>query len=170
MKLDSFQKITRSPKAIMSLFLIIVALTLLSSFYFYTKYQKTQAILDGPNKAAKEAVKSLIAKVGKHVELPSSEDPAIATVSDIEQLKNQPFFQKAENGDKVLIYTQAKKAYLYRPRVDKIIEIGPVMTQQETQTVAGSQSASTKVSGLEEESASKPAQFQRKQFNIKPAL
>ena len=50
----------------------------------------------------------------------------MATVSDLEKLKDQPFFAKAKIGDKVLIYTDAKKAILYDPVNDKIVEVAPI--------------------------------------------
>lgn len=68
----------------------------------------------------------LIAEVGKLVELPINEEPKIATVSDVTQLKDREFFAQARNGDKVLIYEKAKKAILYRPSTKKVIDIGPV--------------------------------------------
>ncbi len=51
------------------------------------------------------------------------EIPSIATVTDKEKLDEQPFFQSAENGDKVIIYPQSKRAYLFRPREQKIIDM-----------------------------------------------
>ena len=51
----------------------------------------------------------LIATVGKLISLPTDEKPTIATVTDIEKVKDQPFFKSAKNGDKVLIYTKAQK-------------------------------------------------------------
>lgn len=96
------------------------------SYYFYSQYQKSQKLLQNPTEAAREETKSLIAKVSRLIELPNNEEPTIATVSDKEKLKDQAFFSKAENGDKVLIYTQAKKAILYRPGANKVIEVAPI--------------------------------------------
>lgn len=94
-------------------------------YYFYNKYQETKKILENPEEAAKIETKKIVEKVGKLIELPSGE-PTIATVLDKEKLKDQPFFAKAENGDKVLIYAEAQTAILYRPSINKIIGFAPL--------------------------------------------
>lgn len=81
--------------------------------------------MKNPTEAARQEVKALMERVGKLIELPN-EEPTVATISDKEKLKDQPFFVKSENGDKVLIYTQARKAILYRPSTNKIIEVSTV--------------------------------------------
>lgn len=106
--------------------LIVIIIAAFPSLYFYNKYQKTQQLLKNPNQVNKEEIKSLVSKVGKLLELPQGEEPTVATVSDVKKLKDQPFFAKAQNGDKVLIYTNAKKAILYRPSTNKIIEVAPI--------------------------------------------
>lgn len=121
-------KINLPPKkSLATVFIIVVALALASvpSYYFYDKYQKSQELLKNPTEAARQEVKTLVAQVGKHIELPK-EDPTVATVSDKDKLKDQAFFAKAQNGDKVLIYTQSRKAILYRPTTNKIIEVSTV--------------------------------------------
>lgn len=70
-------------------------------------------------------VAEVMAKVGAIAVLPS-DTPQVATVSDVTKLHAQPFFKNAQNGDKVLIYAGYKKAVLYRPSVNKIVEMGPV--------------------------------------------
>ena len=58
--------------------------------------------------------------------LPTGETPTIATVTDLAPLKNQPFFANARVGYKVIIYTNAKRAILYDPVSDKIVETAPL--------------------------------------------
>lgn len=65
-------------------------------------------------------------EVGKLIDLPTGEEPTLATVTGIEKLRSQPFFQRAKNGDKVLIYAQARKAYLYDPVAKKILDVAPI--------------------------------------------
>jgi hypothetical protein len=72
-----------------------------------------------------DEVTTLQAILAQYMELPS-EPPTLATVSDVSKLRNETFFTRAQNGDKVLIYPTTKKAYLYRPSTKKIIEVGPV--------------------------------------------
>ncbi len=54
--------------------------------------------------------------------LPTNEEPVIKTVTNLEEVKYQPFFMNAEVGDQVIIYSVAKKAILFRPSTNKIIE------------------------------------------------
>ncbi len=104
--------------------------------YFY--YQSTKAQKQtNPQQAAQEEVKKIVAEVGKLIELPAGEDPTVATVTDISKLKDQPFFQKAKNGNKVLIYTNARKAILYDPALRKVIDVAPInIGTQSAQTSA----------------------------------
>jgi len=104
--------------------LIILAST--PSYYFYTQYKKAQQRLDNPNIAATEETKALIDRVGQHIVLPVDEQPTVATISDKEKLKDQPFFANAKNGDKVLIYNLARRAILFDPVADKIIDVAPI--------------------------------------------
>ena len=94
--------------------------------YDYSQVRKENERLSDPQLAAQDATKALVEAVGRLTDLPQGETPTIATVSDVSKLQNQAFFAKAQNGDKVLIYTQAKRAILYRPSTNKVIEIAPV--------------------------------------------
>lgn len=75
----------------------------------------------------------LVERVGRLMTLPD-EQPTIATVTDPTKLPNEPFFLQAKTGDKVLIYTAAKKAVLYDPVADKILEVAPLTMDAGTQT------------------------------------
>ncbi len=108
--------------------LVVIAAIALAVF-FGVKYHQTQnknKLLLNPQIAAQQQVADAVSAVGKLVQLPSNETPTLATVTDASKLKSQAFFANAQNGDKVLIYTQAKEAILYRPSTNKIIQIAPV--------------------------------------------
>ena len=94
-----------------------------SAYYFYNE---VSALKQDPNKTAREETAKLIARVGKLIVLPEGEVPTVATVSDPEKLKDQPFFAKAKQGNKVLIYTNARKALLYDIESNKIVEVAPI--------------------------------------------
>ncbi len=102
-------------------FLIIILAGI--AFYFYTQYNDLKA---DPEAQATEEIDALVMEVGKLIVLPADERPTVATVTDMDKLKDQPFFANAQNGYKVLIYTQAKKAILYDPIARKIIEVAPI--------------------------------------------
>ena len=71
-------------------------------------------------------------KVGKLIQLPD-EEATVATVEDASKLADQEFFANALNGDKVLIFTESKKAVLYRPSTNMVINSGPVVINSTTE-------------------------------------
>lgn len=90
--------------------------------------------------SAASELRNLVEAVGRLIILPDNEQPTIATVTDLEKLKGQAFFASAQAGDKVLIYANAKKAILYRPDGNKIIELAPLNTTESSPPSVNSQS------------------------------
>ncbi len=113
------------------LILVLFVGSSITAAYFYFQWKKA---VTAPS--AEEEIAEVIGVIGTYMELPQGETPTIATVLDKEKLADQAFFNKSENGDKVLIYTTAKKAILYRPSTKKVIEVAPIYfdDQQETGT------------------------------------
>lgn len=123
----------------------LLLIALIPTIYFYNQFQNTQRLLQNPSIAAQEELNSLVVRVGRLIELPKNETPTVATVSDVSKLKGQQFFANAVNGDKVLIYEKAKKAILYRPSINRIIEVGPInigQTATEPQATSSAKVAS----------------------------
>lgn len=108
-------------------FLVVLSILIIIVLgYVYFQTQNGNPIVPGQKPDVLVRDKSIIAKVGNLMLLPTNETPQIATVSDKSKLGDQSFFINAENGDKVLIYVINKKAILYRPSINKIIEVGPL--------------------------------------------
>ncbi|MBX4195358.1 hypothetical protein KW796_00095 [Candidatus Parcubacteria bacterium] len=66
---------------------------------------------------------SIVAQVGRVVDLPKDEMPTIATITTMENLRDQPFFKDAMVGDKVIVFNNSRKAILYRPGTKKVIGV-----------------------------------------------
>lgn len=91
--------------------------------FFGWKYQHDQWLSKNPQEAAVEETNNLVKQVSKLTVLPMGETPTIATVFDKSRLAGQPFFIRAEEGDKVLIFAKEGRAILYRPSTNRIVEI-----------------------------------------------
>lgn len=104
-----------------------------AAYYYRDQAAKLKV---NPQEAAQAEVSALIAKVSQLILLPTDEEPTVATVADPDKLKDQVFFKNAHKGDKVLIYTTARKAVLYDPVAHKIIEVAPVSIGPETAAAA----------------------------------
>jgi hypothetical protein len=89
-------------------------------------YSEVRTLKKNPQATAQEEANDLVWKVSKLVVLPEGETPTVATVADPEALKDQAFFAKAEKGDKVLIYAQAKKAILYSVSLNRVVDVAPL--------------------------------------------
>ena len=103
-------------------YLLIAAVAGFATYFWY----EAQALKKNPQRAAQEETLRLIGAISKLIVLPEGENPTVATVTDPERLREQPFFANAQTGDKVLIYTNSRKAILYSPTQNKIIEVAPI--------------------------------------------
>lgn len=90
------------------------------ALYLYTEHA---TLTQHPNAANQKKIETVVAKVGKLIDLPTGETPTLATVTDAESLKGQLFFENAQIGDEVLLYSNARKAYLYRPSQNILVEV-----------------------------------------------
>lgn len=97
----------------------LLLFTVAAAGYYYLQTRD----LRGQAGATVGELQELISRVGRLMVLPEGEQPALATVNDPAQLAGAPFFTLAKAGDKVLIYPVAKKAILYDPTADKILEV-----------------------------------------------
>lgn len=130
------------PKIPFKIYVVILIILLAGGgaggIYYFYKYQKTKV----------PEVKTLVTKVGKLMLLPSDEDPSVVTVVDIEKLKDQAFFAKAQNGDKTLIYNNAKIAILYSPERNLILNVSPISVNPEAQNLKVALYNGTNTTGL----------------------
>ena len=122
---------TKQVKIIVAILCICATLGIASSFYFYSLTREVETRLGESDK--------VIAQIGQLILLPEGEIPTVATVDDLELLRDQAFFANAELGDKVLIYNKAKKAFLFRPSQGKIIEVSGITIDVDVTTDATTQ-------------------------------
>lgn len=106
---------------------VVVALVLIVGCfgaYFYLTHQSNRNWND---------VAYVTNRVAQHMLLPTDETPALLTVTDSTKLTTT-FLKQAQNGDKILIYQNNKKAIIYRPSLDRVIAIGPVVIDDVSNT------------------------------------
>lgn len=124
----------RTKKILLSV--VVVVGMVLPSSYFYARYAALDAQLKNPSALSVRQTQELIMKLGRLMELPSGEEPTVATITDREKLSGQEFFANAQNGDKLIIYKQAKKAIIYRSTTNKIVDVGPVTVTEKAATAS----------------------------------
>ena len=116
------------PKPVLIALIALIVLSLGAAGYFYWRFSELKS---NPQKFVQQETQALINRVARLIVLPEGETPTIATVSDPEKLKDQPFFAKAKAGDKVLIFSTSQRAILYDPTNDIIVEVAPINIGQE---------------------------------------
>lgn len=151
-----FSKANNSKKIILAVIIFVVCSGLLFTLF------KTRLNPPKSNLSFTPTTQNITRKVSTLVDLPISEQPSdIRNVSDVAKLSGNPFFEKARNGDVVLLYQKNKTAILYRPKSGKVVAIGllnlsngQVAGQNTTASVTPSPSASPSTSQSSGEVAS----------------
>lgn len=118
-----FFHISKKGAALFLIIMIVITGVAGTLFLFYLRIQELQKLVQDPQAATREEIKTITGKLSSLFELPKDEEPTLATILDKEKIKD-PFFNKAENGDKLLVYIKSGKAILYRPKINKIIDFG----------------------------------------------
>lgn len=111
-------------RAIPKLPWLIVLLALVFSIFMFVQYRDAKAKLQPTNQ--NNRVLTTVQKVGKIMVLPAGQPSTVATVKDVSKLRQEAFYANAQNGDILLVYSNAKKAILYRPSTNQIVNVAPV--------------------------------------------
>ncbi len=132
--LKKIKKFSEAPKSMApkrkKMFKIIFWLAIIALFAIFIFYFHHKNLKNNPDVATQEEVNQVVAQVSKIMDLPQGETPTLATINDITKLKDQTFFRDAQNGDKILVYANAKEAIIYRPGVNRIINVAPLIIEQ----------------------------------------
>ncbi len=112
------------PNKFKIIFFVLIILTICSlalSTLLFFKINKADSA-----ETSEEEIRDITKEIGHFMVLPKDEVPTLITVTDLNEVKDQPFFKNALVGDKVLVYVKQGRAILWRPSVKKIIEFLPV--------------------------------------------
>ncbi len=125
-------------KIINIVLIIALIFTASTSIIFYIELSK---INNNPQEVAQKQADSIIQMIGKLIVLPEGETPSVIKITDPTKLKDQPFFANSKAGDYVLLYSDAEKAVLYDPIMNKVVDIAPfdVSSNSASSTVTSSQ-------------------------------
>lgn len=115
----------RSRRGVISVLLVLLLLTTGVSALLFIKYQR--ALGSNPS----EERQQIISKI-EHVVLLPNEDPSLSTVVDSTKFTNQTLRDRAKNGDKLLIYAEAKRLVIYRPATQKVVDLLTIQEKQPT--------------------------------------
>lgn len=104
------------------------------------RLEQTKKELEEVKKSTKaggeELAKQVLEKVRWHMDVPVEPVPTVATIVDIERLREaNEFYAAAENGDHLIITN--KRAILYDPDRDVILDVVPVVIDETAQTTPG---------------------------------
>lgn len=80
---------------------------------------------------------TVVNQLSKLMVLPSDETPQVITITDIDKFNNQPFFKDAKNEDLLILYAKNKKAILFDPKANKIINTAPISVATESASFSG---------------------------------
>lgn len=104
---------TKKRLAVTVTLVVLIIVAVVSGLYWWKENSATQSEL--------QTVK---AKVGRLYLLPKDETPALVSVVDASKLSSSYLKQYAKTGDKLLLYQKQGKVIIYRPSIDKIVDIG----------------------------------------------
>lgn len=122
-------KINKRPLIIgSSLAIIVIALI----FFVFVNKDNSVVINENQEQIDQEQIDKIIEKVSDHYLLPQGENPVIATVTDAAVLSTeQEFYKDVVNGDNIILFIESKRAIIYSPSRDIVVNVGPIVSDEE---------------------------------------
>ncbi len=130
-------KTRKKRRALTNLILIIAVIGALALFAWAEQQRRSaiaeleqttkelQEIREISQQTGAEVSKTVLENVKKHMDLVTDPEPTVATITNIEALREtNPFYERADNGDNLIITNE--RAVLYDPDRDIIIDVLPV--------------------------------------------
>lgn len=118
--------------------------------YFYYRYKEEQkrAEVFTPSETEAERkleVKRILGMLARHIVLPDDEEPTVATIVNVEMLRERhPFYSKAKNGDRLIVYSSW--AVIFAPERDIIVGLAQLLPKETTAMPATEQTKSPSAS------------------------
>jgi hypothetical protein len=89
---------------------------------------RLEQLQGGNTQQNREAAQEIVRRVRKLIAIPEDVEPTVATVVDVETLRERnPFYDNAENGDHLVVTPE--RAILYDPDSNIILDVVPVQLQ-----------------------------------------
>lgn len=110
--------------------------------------QELEKIRQSTERRGTEVAQQVLESVRKLIDIPTDPEPTVATIVDVDALREaSPFYNKAENGDHLII--TETRAILYDPDRGIILDVVPVKInkEQQQQIPAGQEGAQTSPTG-----------------------
>jgi hypothetical protein len=120
---------SKSPLVIAAIIgLVIIALAIFSAISFFANGDSAN-----PSGLTDRETEDLVEAVKAHVNLPANEDPIVGQITDANALvAQQAFYQGVKNGHYLLMFPENQKAVLYDAENDILINVGPIIIEQES--------------------------------------
>lgn len=101
--------------------------------YLSTRHQVQQmGVAKGNSSMTPDEMKAVLQHAGKLTLLPT-ESPIMATIVNAKFLATQSeFYKDARDGDKLIVFPKAQKAFIYSPARDIIVNSGPMIADSPT--------------------------------------
>lgn len=128
--------------------------------------QELEKIRESTERRGTEVANRVLEDVRQLIDIPAEPEPTVATIVDVEALREaSPFYNKAENGDHLII--TETRAILYDPDRGIILDVVPVRInrEQQQQIPEGEEGAE----GTEGQPAEQEGQPQEQQQQEQPA-
>lgn len=127
-----------TPKRFILLIVIVVVLIAGGGAYYFWSHEtfdRSAMTTTTGEELTDDDVASILQAVSKHIILPEGEEPVVAKIINVDELlKTQQFYRGAINGDILLIYQATSKAILYSPSRDMLVNVGPIIADEEADT------------------------------------